>query len=76
MNFVPILENGVVVGQRYSNGAVLYHLKNFVCFFDGTECSRSGWCIRQSKKHNVDGSRLRLMDVCPRYSTDERQMRF
>ena len=76
MNFKPILENGFVVGQRYSNGAVLYHLKNFICHFDGDPCSRSGWCVSQSKKYNVDGSRLRLMDVCPRYPVDSSQTHF
>ena len=70
-----IFENGVIVADC-SGGSVQYRLKDLVCHFNGKPCSRSGWCVRKSRKHNVDGSRLRLMDVCSRYPVGSGQLRF
>ena len=69
-----VYEDGVVVGQRYLNGSVLFHLKEFICHFDkSVVCCRSGWCVRKSKNFHSNGSRSKILDICLRYQSDERQ---
>ena len=62
-----IYENGVIVADCIGK-SIQYRLRNFACHFDDEKCDRGGWCVRKSKKYNVDGARSRIMDVCPRYS--------